>query len=73
MSEPRLIYATVRESEGDIHIECRFDDGQKFAAIHVAEGFDRLASDICAALNHFYSAASISVPDYAKFGEVTGL
>ena len=47
VSEPKVIYATVRETLDDmIRIECRFDDGQKFAAVMVAEGFDELAHDI---------------------------
>ena len=53
MSEPRVIYATTRETIADeIPIECRFDDGQKFAAVTVAAGFDELAESIAAFLSY---------------------
>lgn len=46
-AEPNVIFATVRESISDeIPIECRFDDGQKFAAVVVAAGHERLAGRI---------------------------
>lgn len=51
MSEPKLTRAVLRESCGDIHIECSFDDGQKFAAVKVADGMDNLAAFIVDALN----------------------
>ena len=52
MDEPKVIYATVRESVDDAwdlpinDIECRFDDGQKFAAIVVDGDFPELAHSI---------------------------
>lgn len=63
--EPRVVYATVREAEifvrnstgwgGDVenewHIECRFSDGQKLAAIKVAYEFEHLADKIASFLN----------------------
>ncbi len=46
--EPKITYATVRESQEDDgsiswDIECRFEDGQKFAAIQVDGDFPELA------------------------------
>lgn len=58
--EPKVIYATVRDGHkmgGHGHpvfphdIECRFSDGQKFAAIEVDEQFPQLAKDIAEWLN----------------------
>lgn len=53
--EARVTYATVRTSEDgrgieSYDIECRFSDGQKFAAIQVDGEFPKLAQRICAAL-----------------------
>jgi hypothetical protein len=51
--EPYVVHATVRESWTDDgrfacwDIECRFSDGQKFAAISVDHNFERLADFIC--------------------------
>ena len=51
--EPYVTHATVRESWTDDglfgcwDIECRFSDGQKFAAIQVDHNFERLADLIC--------------------------
>lgn len=54
--EPRVIYATVRDAEDvdgieELHIECRFDDGQKFAAVVVDGDFPHLAHALCNFLN----------------------
>ena len=46
--EAKVIHATLRDGDGEIHIECRFDDGQKFAAIVVDDQFPQLAEDILA-------------------------
>lgn len=43
--------ATVREAEDAFHIECRFDDGQKYAAIQVDLENEALAHWICELLN----------------------
>jgi hypothetical protein len=56
MNEPRVIYATVRDAEDadgieELHIECRFDDGQKFAAVVVDGDFPQLAHALCNFLN----------------------
>ena len=56
MKEPKVIKAGVRETTDDIgdlawDIECRFDDGQKFAAIQVDGDFEQLADDIAKFLN----------------------
>lgn len=55
---PTVVYATVRDSIDDagrdcVDIECRFSDGQKYAAIQLADdeiGND-LAQKICGWLN----------------------
>lgn len=53
MSEPQVIYATVRETIADeTPIECRFEDGQKFSAVTVADGFEELAGRIAAFLSY---------------------
>lgn len=49
--EPHITYVTIRDSMDELHLECRFDDGQKFAAVKVAMDFDRLANQICDFLN----------------------
>ncbi|AFU88354.1 hypothetical protein CcrSwift_gp036 [Caulobacter phage CcrSwift] len=56
MTEPRLSYCTVRIGvlpDGDIeyHLECRFEDGQKYAAVKVDGGHERLAHRIAEFLN----------------------
>lgn len=50
-TEPKVVFATVRDAIDDIHIECRFSDGQKFAAITVDSEFPSLARQICEMLN----------------------
>lgn len=50
--EPQVISATVRDGDDEWHIECRFSDGQKFAAIRVDKSFEKLAHQICADLNN---------------------
>ena len=50
-TEPKVVFATVRDAEVEIHIECRFSDGQKFAAIVVDGEFPSLATQICEMLN----------------------
>lgn len=39
-------YATVRGAEDELHIECRFRDGQKYAAVKVDENCPELAAAI---------------------------
>lgn len=60
MTEPKVIYATVRDTTAmgghghfifPMDIECRFADGQKSAAIRVDEEFPELAHLICNYLN----------------------
>ena len=51
MSEPRLMMATIRDAENEIHIECRFSDGQKFAAVKVDPYFPQLAQALVAYMN----------------------
>lgn len=50
IQEPKVIYATIRESD-NWGIECRFSDGQKFAAVTVDIEPEQLAHDICDFLN----------------------
>ena len=58
MKEPQLTYITNRVCEGDFQLECRFTDGQKFAAITVDENFPELADLVCRLLNtHVYNLA----------------
>lgn len=49
--EPYVTSATVRDAGDELHIECRFSDGQKFAAVIVAVEFEGLAHSICEFLN----------------------
>lgn len=56
MVEPKLKYCGVRDAlnkDGinEIHLECRFDDGQKFAAVIIEGGFENLAHFIADYLN----------------------
>jgi hypothetical protein len=48
--EPRVIHATVRDADDEWHIECRFNDGQKFAAVRVDKGHEALADFIAKAI-----------------------
>lgn len=57
-AEPKLEFCTQRMSEDDlgnetIDLECRFDDGQKFAAISVDGDFPALADAIANFLNEW--------------------
>ena len=49
-SEPTVTYATIRDGDDELHIECRFSDGQKFAAITVDKDFPGLAQTVANAL-----------------------
>lgn len=56
MLEPTVTYCTQRIAEDEngieeIHLECRFSDGQKFAAIIVDSDFPGLADKLEAFLN----------------------
>lgn len=51
-TEPKVLFATVREADDDeIHIECRFSNGEKYAAVKVAAPLDELADEIAAYLS----------------------
>jgi hypothetical protein len=50
----RVTQATVRDGDTEWHVECRFDDGQKFAAVTVDKVIDNaegLAEKIAGILN----------------------
>lgn len=49
--EPTLNHCTVRKGDDEWHIECRFSDGQKYAAIKVDGDFPLLADRVAAFLN----------------------
>lgn len=56
MAEPNVRFCTQRIAEDEhgieeIHLECRFTDGQKFAAVIVDANFPELANKIEAFLN----------------------
>lgn len=51
MTEPALKYCTVREGGDEWHLECRFSDGQKYAAIRVDGECPRLAERVSSLLN----------------------
>ncbi len=62
MKEPGLIFCTQRdgydgigEDPAYIDLECRFDDGQKFAAVRIHKEFANMANAICDFLNKEYS------------------
>ena len=44
--EPKVVKATVRDGGETWHIECRFSDGQKYAAVEVDKPFEELADSI---------------------------
>jgi len=50
-TEPTVQFATVRDGDNEWHIECRFSDGQKFAAVTIAKPFEQLAHNIADFLN----------------------
>lgn len=62
MSEPTVTHATVRDAVDELHIECRFSDGQKFAAVKVDAEFPELASLVAELLNNWATA-----PKYRDF------
>lgn len=49
--EPRVIRASIRDADDELHIECRFSDGQKFATVRVDSGFPELATKLANYLN----------------------
>ena len=51
MAEPIVKYCTVREGDSEWHLECRFSDGQKYAAIKIDEACPELATRVAALLN----------------------
>jgi hypothetical protein len=66
--EPQVIFSGVRDSEDDngfpvFDIECRFSDGQKFAAIQVDGDFPELAFRIAELLNCSKDQLSPAAPD----------
>ena len=50
-TEPKIIYATVRDGDDVWDLECRFSDGQKYAAVQIDKPFEDLAHKICDFLN----------------------
>lgn len=50
-SEPTVLFATLREAEDQIHLECRMSDGQKGVFVIVDSAFPGLAADIALFLN----------------------
>lgn len=50
-TEPKLLYCATRIADDEIHIECRFADGQKHAAIAVGIDYPDLADRIVTLLN----------------------
>lgn len=51
MKDQMPTICTVRDGEDEIHLECRFPDGQKFAAVIVAAGYESLAQFLANAIN----------------------
>lgn len=51
MAEPKLLFCGVRDGVDTWQLECRFDDGQKFAAVEVDIEHEELAAQIAAYLN----------------------
>lgn len=47
----KVVMAAVRDAGMEWHIECRFDDGQKFAAIAVDKEMDQ-AEELAARIAH---------------------
>ncbi len=60
-SESEVVHATVRDGVDDLHIECRFADGQKFAAVTVDYSFPQLAHRICELIVRPKEAGTVSV------------
>ncbi len=73
-TEPKVIFATVRDSEDENgvlvnDIECRFDDGQKFAAVQVSGELPDLAMGIA----NFLSMTNDTVAPKPSTSPSTGL
>ena len=56
MQEPKVEYATVRDGDDELHLECRMSDGQKGAFITVSSEFPKLAFKICMLLEKEYES-----------------
>ena len=56
---PTFVTVRVSDDEFDIPLECRFADGQKFAAVQVAAGYDHLADQIAKFLNALAAKAVV--------------
>lgn len=64
--EPHVVYATVRDGDDAWHIECRFDDGQKFAAIEVDLEHEQLADRVAEALSSPVTQAASTDEQHAR-------
>jgi hypothetical protein len=51
MPKAKVVYATVSDAGDALHIECRFDNDEKYAAVTVDADKEQLAFDICNFLN----------------------
>lgn len=51
LAEPQINNTTLRDCDGEIHIECRFDNGEKYAAVTVCGSKPELATKINNFLN----------------------
>lgn len=57
--EPKLIHCTQRHCEDEIHLECRFEDGQKFAAVVIDIDHPEIANKIEKFLNNSHKTRKI--------------
>jgi len=65
MSEPKILMCTLRDAITpndleEIHIECRFEDGQKLAAVVINSDFPILAETIKKFLNQLGRSVAIA-------------
>lgn len=63
--EPTVTYATVRDGDSELHVECRFSDGQKLAAVTVKpndDTADPIAHRIASPLSSDTTAPDAGLP-----------
>ena len=70
--EPQITHCTVRDGGDFWHLECRFDDGQKFAAVQVDKDHEQLADDIARYLNDRVAAPKPSTAVFRRRCEDAG-
>ena len=62
---PNVTHATIRDADDELHIECRFVDGQKFAAITIDKAIsyhNEIANNVCGFINVMAKQQGLTPP-----------